>query len=100
MEIEQRALEEENEIERRGRTKEEGNACVTEISKFISIRGGAYSDSASVAFSLFSFPKFPACTRSTLQTLSFRQRTFSAVDASVYEDSRRKSFPLERSIVT
>lgn len=46
--------EEENEVTRRGGGKKEGNSCAKETNgpKFISIRGGACSDNASVALPL------------------------------------------------
>lgn len=58
--------------------------------KFISIRGGACSDSASVA-SFFSRSQNSGPSvqpKPALQTSSFRPETSSAVDISVYEDSR------------
>lgn len=82
-EIEQRALEEENGMERREGSSKRG-MCVRETSnlKFISIRGGACSDSASVALTLFSFLKFwnRRISETALESLSFRLGTFSVID--------------------
>jgi len=86
-------------IGRRKRNRQRGRGnrvCERDKQVYFDSRGSPTA-TAHLSSSPFSRSRNSQRASEALQTLSFRQRIFSAVDASVYEDSRRKFFPLERS---